>query len=321
MPAAYSLRDLTALRDRVAARTGKAGYAQVNEVTNRVEVWTADPAAVTRALAGLGRDAVVVRSVPREVPTACDFYDCDPPMRGGISVALAKHSKKVLDYCSAAFNVKDDDGDLFTTTAGHCVTDLATRKPRFILSPEHSKVIGDIASERSVYANTRAPRLDYAFVRITQTGEWFPPGHSKNSILFKCSGEDQPKTCETSEQDLTYSITGIKDYGDMAIGDVVCMAGASPMKLAVKPGVRCGEITEKPAGGIRTDICAKKGDSGSPLFDQTTHRAYGIESSVESGETGPCLPAAQQQTNYTPLSAALAAATAAKHRTFSLITG
>src|SRR5262249_45389793 len=148
----------------------------------------------------------------------------------------------------------------------------------------------------------------YAFVRVIQTGEWFPSGHSKNAILFKCSAEPQPATCDTSKEDLTYPIRDIKNYDDMSVGDVVCMAGASPMKFAVKPGVRCGEITEKPDGGIRTNICAKRGDSGSPLFDQPTNKAYGIENSVESSDTGPCLPAAEQQTNYTPLSTALAAA-------------
>jgi streptogrisin C len=98
------------------------------------------------------------------------------------------------------------------------------------------------------------------------------------------------------------------------------MAGASIMMAAVKPGVRCGEITGKPDGGIQTNICAKKGDSGSPLFDQSTNKAYGIESSVASDDTGPCLPPEQQQTFYTPLSEALTAATAAKGRTYELIT-
>jgi streptogrisin C len=323
VPATYSLRDLARVRDRVAARTGKGGSPQVNEVTNRVEVWTAERAAVTRALAGLGpdRDAVVIRAVPTEVSTACDFYECDPPMRGGISVSLATHEKEHIDYCTAAFNIKDDDGNLFTSTAGHCITDLAARDPRFILSLKNNKVIGDIASVRSVYANTRGPRLDYAFVRVIQTDEWFPSGHSKNAMLFKCSEQKmQPKTCDKSKEDLTYPITGIKNYGAMNVGDVVCMAGASPMMAAVKPGVRCGEIIAKPDGGIQTNICAKKGDSGSPLFDQPTNKAYGIESSVESAATGPCLPAAEQQTNYTPLSEALTAATAAKGRTYSLIT-
>jgi streptogrisin C len=323
VPAAYSLRDLTRVRDRVAARTSKTGYAQVDEVTNHVDVWTADRAGVTRALAGLGadRDAVVVRTAPKEISTACAFYDCDPPMRGGILVTLSTKDKDVLDYCSAAFNVEDDDGDLFTSTAGHCITLLKNQNPRFILSSGNNNVIGDIASTRSVYANDRGPRLDYAFVRVTQTDEWFPAGHSKNALLFQCSVQaNPPQPCDTANNALTYAITGTKNYDAMGVGEVVCMAGASPMQAAVKPGVRCGEITAKPDGGIQTNICAKRGDSGSPLFNQTTHQAYGIENSVASADTGPCLPPAEQQTFYTPISAALAAATAAQGRTYSVIT-
>jgi hypothetical protein len=322
VPAAYSLRDLTRIRDRVAARTGRSGYAQVNEATNRVDVWTAHRADVIRALAGLGgdRDAVVVRAKPKEISTACQVYACDPPMRAGISVYMADASNQLLNYCSAAFNIKDDDGGLYTSTAGHCVTELLGRNVRYIQSPANDHVIGDLADTRSVYANTRDPRLDYAFARVTDTGEWFPSGHSKNALYFKCSAEPQPKTCVTSNESLTFPITALKKYSGMVVGDVVCMAGASIMMNAVKPGVRCGEITDKPAGGIQTNICAKKGDSGSPLFDQSTNKAYGIESSVAAADTGPCLPAAQQQTFYTPLSEALTAATAAKGRTYSLIT-
>lgn len=324
VPAAYSLRDLAHLRDRVAARTGKAGYAQVNEVMNRVEVWTAERAALTPALAGLGpdRDAVVIRAVPKEVSTACNSFECDPPMRGGISVILANQDKEGLDFCTAAFNIKDNHNNLFTSTAGHCFTELNRKgkDPRFILSPKNDHVIGDIDSNLSVFANTAIPRLDYAFARITNTDEWFPPGHSHNSIFFKCSTEPQPATCDKSREDPTYQITAIRDYDAMNVGDVVCMAGASPMTGAVQPGVRCGEIIAKPDGGIQTNICAKKGDSGSPLFDQPSHKAYGIESSVESAATGPCLPAKDQKTNYTALSSALTAATAAKGRTYSLIT-
>jgi hypothetical protein len=324
VPAAYSLRDLTRIRDRVADRTGRTGYAQVDEVGNRVDVWTADRAATTRVLAGLGtdRDAVVVRTAPKEISTDCSVYECDPPMRGGILVRLATKDKDHLDYCSAAFNVQDDDGDLFTTTAGHCISQLLPRNPRFIVSLKNDKVIGDIASTRSVYADTRNPRLDYAFVRVTQTDEWFPAGHSKNAILFQCSTQQNPpQPCDAANNSLTYPITGTKNYDDMAVGEVVCMAGASPMQNAVKPGVRCGEITDKPDGGIKTNICAKRGDSGSPLFNQATHQAYGIENAVASQDTGPCLPAAEQETFYTPISAALAAATASKGRTYSVITG
>ncbi|GLY81221.1 hypothetical protein [Actinoallomurus iriomotensis] len=319
VPAAYSLRDLARVRDRAAALTGREAYAQVNEASNRVEVWTAHRARVTRALTGLG--PVVVRTEPEETLTECSVFECDPPMRAGISIGIGKKSGRRLDYCSSAFNLKDDDGGLYTTTAGHCFTELERKgkKPATIVSAKDHAIIGDIKNDRSVYANTRTPRLDYAFARVTDPGMWFPSGHSKNALYFKCSAEPQPKKCKTRNEDPTFKITGIKPYGGMIKGDVVCMAGASPRIGDVKPGTRCGEITDKPAGGIQTNICAKSGDSGSPLFDQSTHKAYGIESAVEGDDTGPCVKAEDQKTYYTPLSEALAAAHAAKGRTYELI--
>jgi len=323
VPAAYSLRDLTRVRDRVVARTG--AYAQVNEVTNRVELWTAHPARDASAPAALGPDrgAVVVRTVPTTIPTACEVYKCDPPMRAGISVGIGNKKNRILDYCTSAFNVEDTDGRIYTTTAGHCFTLLEGegKKPATIVNPPDDVMIGDIKNSKSTYKYSATPLLDYAFARVKNKDHWFPSGHSKNALYFKCSTQPQPKTCETKYEELTYPIKAIEPYGSMAVGDVVCMAGASTYKNWVAPGTRCGEITALSNGGIRTNICAKKGDSGSPLFDQPTNKAYGIESQVGSASTGPCLPADQQETFYTPLSEALTAARTDTGRTYKLITG
>jgi streptogrisin C len=319
--AAYSLAELTRIRHRVGAHTG--AYAQIDMVGNRVAVWTDRPSRFARAVTALGRDrrAVAVRTLPRETPTACSFFECDPPIRAGISIGIGDQDGELLDYCTSAFNIRDNEGHYYAGTAGHCFTDKHGAMTIVSLKKHNGKdLVADTRWPGSVVKNSRAPRRDFAFVRVRDTGTWYPKGEPRNIDFFQCSTEEhQPATCDTHLESPHYRITGIKSYEDMKTGDVVCMSGASPQVARVKPGTRCGQITELPAGGIRTNICAKPGDSGSPLFDQPTHRAYGIESSVDGDTSRECLPADRQQTNYTALSEAIHAASASL-RKYHLIT-
>jgi streptogrisin C len=320
--AAYSLAELARIRRRVDARTG--AYAQIDVAGNRVAVWSTRPSRVSRALAALGRDrrAVAVRRLPRQAPTACSFFECDPPIRAGISIGIGDKDGELLDYCTSAFNIRDNEGHFYAGTAGHCFTDRHGAKTVVSLKAHKGKdLVADTRWPGSVVANSRGPRRDFAFVRVRDTATWFPEGEPRNIDFFQCSTEHQPATCDKDLQSHHYRITGIKPYEGMSKGDIVCMSGASPQLARVQPGTRCGEITDLPDGGIRTNICAKPGDSGSPLFDQPTHRAYGIENSVD-GDAKPgstCLPADEQKTNYTALSVALHAANTSL-RKYHLIT-
>jgi streptogrisin C len=234
---------------------------------------------------------------------------------------MGKASGKALDYCTSAFNVADQTGALYTSTAGHCFTLL--KNAATIVSPKYGTIIANKDEAGSAIDDNLTPRRDFAFVRVPDVPTWYPAGKPRNIDYFHCSKQPQPSPCDPSLNKHRYRITALKAYADMSVGEVVCMSGASPRKGEVAPGTRCGAITELPDGGIRTNICAKRGDSGSPLFDQVTRTAYGIESSVESesGDQGLCVTADKQKTNYTALSAALTAAGQMNHgRTYHLIT-
>jgi streptogrisin C len=311
LPAAYSLADLTRIERRAATRTG--AYAQVDVVRNRVDLWTEQRSRVARAVSALGSDrsAVTVRTPPRETPTKCEVYECDPPIRAGISIGIGNAAGEQIDTCTSAFNIRDNLGRLYTSTAGHCFTEKPGAETIVSQKPAGGGVtlVADKRWEGSVVRNTTNPRRDFAFVRVMNTATWFPAGKPWNIDFFHCSAEPQVRTCRESLNKHRYRITGVKRYADMEPGEIVCMSGASQMYAAVKPGTRCGEITAKPNGGIRTNICAKPGDSGSPLFDQDTGVAYGIEASIEDPEMhAKCPPAHKQITNYTALSSALDAA-------------
>jgi len=290
-----------------------------------VDLWTERRSHVSRAVSALGQDrsAVTVRTPPRETPTACTWNSCDPPIRAGILIQMGNAAgEPFMEFCTSGFNIQDDQGHLYTSTAGHCFTDKPGAET-IISVKEHNDVtlVGDRRFAGSVVRNEASPRLDFTFVRVMNTATWFPNGIPRNIDYFHCSAEPQVRICRESLNSHRYRIRGIKQYRDMDAGEIVCMSGASIQTSRVKPGTRCGEITAKPNGGIRTNICAKRGDSGSPLFDQDTGEAYGIENSVD-GDTDPaskCLPAFQQKTNYTALSSALAAAHT-PNRTYTLIT-
>ncbi|HEX6469749.1 MAG TPA: hypothetical protein VF069_11690 [Streptosporangiaceae bacterium] len=64
------------------------------------------------------------------------------------------------------------------------------------------------------------------------------------------------------------------------------------------PGTRCGRVTSTDVG-INTDICARDGDSGGPLFSELDSAAYGILEG-NTGLKGPCV--AGELNNNTPIS-------------------
>jgi hypothetical protein len=86
------------------------------------------------------------------------------------------------------------------------------------------------------------------------------------------------------------AISGTQDYINIKVGEVVCGIGSAdetslPKKEATAKNVqamrkwlratRCGQIFLI-TGEIMTNICARPGDSGGPLYSQTNHKAYGI---------------------------------------------
>ena len=94
-------------------------------------------------------------------------------------------------------------------------------------------------------------------------------------------------------------------------GSVVCASGAAASAVDFPqawdsgapagyfPGTRCGQVMSKDVA-INTDICARAGDSGSPLFSEVDHAGYGILEGNRQHRDGICAPG--EDNNYIPLS-------------------
>jgi streptogrisin C len=90
---------------------------------------------------------------------------------------------------------------------------------------------------------------------------------------------------------------------------VLCATGTGDMdpnngykNSTTLPGTRCGEITGT-NGGIVTNICSRKGDSGGPLFSELSGRAYGILNGGTAGVGNcPTTSPGSEWSQYSPLS-------------------
>jgi streptogrisin C len=103
----------------------------------------------------------------------------------------------------------------------------------------------------------------------------------------------------------------IRHVADPIVGTIVCAGGAAASSVdypaaydsgpgaGYRPGARCGRVTSLDVA-INTDVCARAGDSGSPLFSEVDHTGYGILEGSLQHRTGPCLPG--ELNNYIPLS-------------------
>lgn len=316
-PARYSRRALDRIRGEAQSVLGETGYAEIDQQTDRVDVWTASPD-VRGALTARGLDprSYSVRVPEKGTPTACTPFDCDPPFRGGIAIELKDNQGDMGTFCTSAFNLIDDQGNFYATTAGHCIT-RAGNNPHFLF--QNDRLVATRTG--AVIRDSDAPLRDFAVMPILNPGVWMPPGPPHNIIKFHC-GTPSPSPCFASLNKHRYQIWDVRNYNDMVVGNLVCMTGASIYTALVQPGTRCGEITALPDGGIQTNICARRGDSGSPLFNQSTHTAFGIESQVVAPNDPfvRCADDAPHKTLYTPISRVLTIASSQTGRTISVIT-
>jgi streptogrisin C len=85
-------------------------------------------------------------------------------------------------------------------------------------------------------------------------------------------------------------------------------------------GTRCGRVLSTDVG-INTDLCARPGDSGGPLYSQADHAALGILIGNQQARSGACQ--AGELNNYTPIETIttdLSARAASQGSTFAVIT-
>ena len=300
VPARYSLRELKRVHgqtQRAISTAGSTASAVVDVPANSVTVW-ADPDALTPAVARLAGGPVRVTTREAGITTQCIPSDCDPPMRGGLAVDMvATRTGPPLAACTSGFNLTNAAGDLFITLAGHCFT----KNPTAQFARHNGRAVG---KRTGAVFNDVYP-LDYAIAPASRKPHWFPPGLPRNTVYFQCVAPS-PSPCADVNNNPLFAITGLRSYSNVTLGLVVCMSGASP--LTIEQGTRCGEVLAKD-GGIKTNICVKQGDSGSPLFDQITRQAIGLAQRAGAGSPtlGICKPVAEQSYTsfFSPLSAAL----------------
>ncbi|MBP2337890.1 streptogrisin C [Saccharothrix coeruleofusca] len=335
-PVARSLADLTAVRDRIAAKVGTGPEAAhlpaISEPENRVVLWARTwvanritPLSARAQLAENARQAVaaegeaaVARNLPEPRtsaqpsagPTACGPLACAAPMRGGMRLDI-RRDNGTRGGCTSGFNLRSTGGQhhgrAWVLTAGHCTVGKTNNRP-----VQHNGA--DVLQQHGIEENS----YPYDYAALPYAGDaataWLESAPRRNLVL---GSKEEP-------------ITGTHALTDIKAGWVVCAAGSassaadfpdsvdSGAGAGYSPGTRCGRVLSTDVG-INTDICARAGDSGGPLFNQADHTALGILEGSQQARTGACQP--DERNNYVPISTVLGELDArGQGSTFAVIT-
>ena len=231
-------------------------------------------------------------------------------MRGGLRLDV-KRDDGSWGGCTAGFNVRSGgsiwNGWAWVLTAGHCVTNKTNQTP---IQHDGWSILNMHGVDRNSYP------YDYAILNYTGSNAdtWLTP-YNHNKVLKYCrnGGQDSDPDTPCGQQATLVDeyITGVRNLSNIAAGFVVCASGAgsSPVNYANSydsgagagylVGTRCGKVLSTDVG-INTDICARDGDSGGPLFSEIDHTAYGILEGSQQGRTGACYSG--ERNNYSPIS-------------------
>ncbi|MEU4806516.1 hypothetical protein [Actinosynnema sp. NPDC023587] len=279
-------------------------------------------AAVAAEPAGL----VVTRTLVKPEPMATANHDvgyCHPlyctnygPMRGGLRLDMLRDSRQgetpKWGGCTAGFNLRSAGGGFpgvpWVLTAGHC---MATKTNNTPTQHNGNSVLKQHGIEKNSYP------YDYAalqYVDAATATTWLGGHTGRNRVLKYCrnggadSNADTP--CGAQVTSVDEYITGTHTLADVKPGWVVCTTG-SASNVQTYPashdsgagagylvGTRCGRVLSTDVG-INTDLCARNGDSGSPLFSQVDHTALGILEGSQQARTGVCY--AGELNNYVPI--------------------
>lgn len=269
-----------------------------------------------------GRDASQVQQ------KACDPRHCArAPMRGGIRIDVTRDDG-TFGGCTTGFNLRSViTGRYYLLTAGHCVNGGRHQN----LDKTFHELYGPnwpVTEERTHLLAENAYPLDYAVMPYQPGAEkrWFRPRPFSapppdNLVNFWCPGG-----CAGSHD---VRITGYVEYAAIQVGWVVCATGSGYTPAAGEqyvdsgagagyiPGTRCGEIFSTESGGIDVHICARPGDSGSPLFTEADGKALGILSDGDPGE-GPCTNP-DERNYYAPVSEIIKQANTRTDEKFALV--
>ncbi|QQQ78382.1 hypothetical protein IOD16_07950 [Saccharothrix sp. 6-C] len=359
----HSLADLTAAKDRLAAKVGAGADAvylpAVDERANEVVLWEREWVAREKASIGaavaregdVARRAVAdesgvtvrTRVLPKPNPLAATYPDqgvCHPlacqdygPMRGGLRLDM-KRDDGTWGGCTAGFNLRSTGGGhpgkAWVLTAGHCMATKTNNTPT-----QHNgvPVLQQHGIERNAYPYDYAALL---YVDTPTRETWLENHTGRNRVLKYCrnGGTDSNSDTPCGEQATSADehITGTHALAQVKAGWVVCATG-SGSNAADDPGAidsgagkgylvgtRCGRVLSTDVG-INTDLCARPGDSGGPLFSQVDHTALGILEGNQQSRTGAC--ASGELNNYVPIDTILTdiqARYASLRSTFAVIT-
>ncbi|MEV6608816.1 S1 family peptidase [Kutzneria sp. NPDC051319] len=320
---ANSLSELTTVRNQLAtqvdAGADSAYLPAIDQQANNVVLWRRTPAA---ARAAVSQPGVVVKDLPIPTPLSgpVDWGYCHPlfcsgygPMRGGLRLDYTRDDGS-MGGCTVAFNVRSTGGGFpnntpWVLTAGHC----AQNKTNFTPTQHNTTpIVNQHGVEKYAYP------YDYQFVQyvdLTTADAWLNNQTPHNTVLLYCrpGGLDSSQACNGQNADSgSQPITGIHPLSDIKAGWVVCADGSASSKRnypqAVDsgagadylPGTRCGQVTSTDVG-INTNICARPGDSGGPLFSQVDNTALGILEGNLPGQngSGPCTSG--EANNYSPI--------------------
>ncbi|USX52692.1 trypsin-like serine protease [Lentzea sp. HUAS12] len=352
-----SLASLEAAHDRISRQVGAGADSvylpAVSTTENRVVVWerawlreNKPNAAAQAEVRTFDADPGVVsaRVLPKPAPYSSvdpvDWGFCHPlyctgygPMRGGLRLDM-RRDNGTTGGCTAAFNLRTTGGAFpgvpWVLTAGHCMATKTNNVPT-----EHNRqaILNQHGIEKNAYP------YDYAAVRYvdaTTANTWLESQTNRNIVLKYCrnggldSNGDTP--CGPQATSQNQEITSVTPLSGILAGAVVCASGSGSSAVNYPDsydsgagegylvGTRCGRVLSTDVG-INTDICARAGDSGSPLFSQVTKAGLGILEGSQQARSGACQLG--ELNNYAPLSTILedlSARQASGGSVFSVIT-
>jgi Trypsin len=240
----------------------------------------------------------------------CDPLHClQSPIRGGIRLDIPRDNGTV-GGCTTGFLLWSTVlRRTYVLTAGHCVVGgLHTHVDQTwheYLGP-HTPVSVEDADTRLAENDFTVGR-DYAVMPFQAGAQavWFAGNAGRTPVpqivLYKQAAKE---------------ITGFVPVSSVQTGWIVCASGAgytpgpndppyvdSGAGVGYVPGTHCGEVTSVGAR-IAVRICARKGDSGGPLYTEADGKALGILSGGDE-RSGPCVPGDTETNLYAPFSTIL----------------
>ncbi|MET9226483.1 trypsin-like serine protease [Lentzea sp. NPDC003310] len=350
-----SLASLQTTYDRIRQQVGAGAESvylpAVSQTENKVVVWERSwlrqPGASAQAQEQRAFDAdpnvVTARVLQKPTPYSADPVDwgfCHPlyctnygPMRGGLRLDM-RRDNGTTGGCTSGFNLRTTGGAFpgvpWVLTAGHCMATKTNNVPT-----EHNRqaILNQHGIEKNFYP------YDYAAVRYVDAATattWLEGQTNRNTVLKYCrnggldSNGDTP--CGPQATSQNQEITSVTPLSGILAGAVVCATGSGSSAVNYPDsydsgagegylvGTRCGRVLSTDVG-INTDICARAGDSGSPLFSQVTKAGLGILEGSQQARSGACQLG--ELNNYAPLSTILedlSARQASGGSVFSVIT-